>query len=309
MDLYFRRVYFTLAVFLVILWFLLVAWVSGLLFPGIFSFISIPSPKSPRNQHEFAHKFHVPGITFSIYHPLAGENFAVISMKLKISEKTLRTLNQANDNSEPEVDTAVIVPSKDGIYHIFRTGQSLTDIGRAYGVPLKDILKANEKRGDSDLEQGDILYLPGARYLSNQDREWKALASLEVKKGFLKPTTGRFADGFGERLHPITHKMTFHEGLDLAPGWRARVVASQDGMIVFTGIRAGFGRLIIIDHGLGLSSWYAHLDEILVKVSQKVKRGDLIGKVGKTGRTTGPHLHFEVRLKGKPQNPFLYLTQ
>jgi murein DD-endopeptidase MepM/ murein hydrolase activator NlpD len=97
--------------------------------------------------------------------------------------------------------------------------------------------------------------------------------------------------------------------LDLAPGWRARVVASQDGSVSYAGLRAGYGRLIILDHGAGITSWYAHLEEILVKTHQKVKRGDLIGKVGKSGKTTGPHLHFEVRLNGKPQNPLLYLTQ
>jgi murein DD-endopeptidase MepM/ murein hydrolase activator NlpD len=97
--------------------------------------------------------------------------------------------------------------------------------------------------------------------------------------------------------------------LDLAPGWHARVVASQDGQAIFTGIKAGYGRVIVLDHGGGLTSWYAHLDEILLKNGQFVKRGELIGKVGQTGKVTGPHLHFEIRLNGKPQNPLLYLVQ
>ena len=190
-----------------------------------------------------------------------------------------------------------------------RPGQSLADIARAYGVSLQDILKSNPQRGDADLKPGDVLYLPGANYLKRQDTRWLALVSLTDQKGFLKPTTGRFADGFGMRFHPITHKMAFHEGLDLAPGWGARVVASQTGRVLFTGIRAGYGRLIVLDHGQGLTSWYAHLDEILVKPGQAVKRGVLIGKVGNTGRVTGPHLHFEVRLNGTPRNPLLYLVQ
>jgi murein DD-endopeptidase MepM/ murein hydrolase activator NlpD len=133
--------------------------------------------------------------------------------------------------------------------------------------------------------------------------------SLQTQRGFLKPTTGRFADGFGKRVHPITHRIVFHEGLDLAPGLGARVVASQDGKVIFAGMKAGYGRLIILDHGQGITSYYAHLDKILVKTGNTVKRGDLIGKVGESGKVTGPHLHFEIRVDGKPQNPLLYLVQ
>jgi murein DD-endopeptidase MepM/ murein hydrolase activator NlpD len=110
-------------------------------------------------------------------------------------------------------------------------------------------------------------------------------------------------------VHPITHRIVFHEGLDLAPGLGARVVASQDGKVIFAGMKAGYGRLIILDHGQGITSYYAHLDKILVKTGNTVKRGDLIGKVGESGKVTGPHLHFEIRVDGKPQNPLLYLVQ
>ena len=307
MDSSLRRVYFSIAVVLILLWAGMFAWAITTLKPEILSAVSAPAPS--KNSLELFPSLHIPGIQFSVYHTLPGDTFVGLAQRFNLLETTLRSLNQFNDERQPPADSRLLVPSKDGIFHVARTGQGLTDIAKAYGIPLKAILSANKKKDDHDLQDDDILYLPGANYLSRSANQWICLSALEIHKGFLKPTTGRFADGFGERMHPLTHRLTFHEGLDLAPGWRARVVASQDGRVLFAGMRAGYGRLIIIDHGGDLTSWYAHLDEILVKSQQRVHRGDLIGKVGKSGRTTGPHLHFEVRLSNVPQNPLLYLVQ
>ncbi len=251
----------------------------------------------------------VPGLNFSFYHPVAGDTFRSIASRFGISETALRSLNQVNDNSPPPSGNDLLIPSQDGIFHVVLLGQSLSDIARTYGVSLKGVLRANRKRGDGDVQTGEVLLLPGAPYLSAKDPRWLTLMSLQLKRGFLKPTTGRFADGFGNRVHPITHKVVFHSGLDLAPGLGARVVASQDGKVIFAGLDAGYGRLIILDHSQGITSYYAHLDKILVKMGSWVKRGDLIGKVGESGKVTGPHLHFEIRVNGKPQNPLIYLVQ
>ncbi len=277
--------------------------------PEILSAVSAPPPSQQTNLEDFTPFFQIPGIRFFIYHPILGDTYLSISRKYHLLETTLRSLNQANDNSLPREGSPIFIPSKDGIFHLVRLGQGLADIARTYEVTLKIVLQANQKKDDSDLQPGEVLYLPGGVYLTRQDVRWLALDSLGIQKGFLKPTTGRFADGFGYRIHPITHKMAFHEGLDLAPGLGACVLAAQDGRVLFANFRNGYGRLIILDHGAKLTSYYAHLDEILVKPNQLVKKGDLIGKVGNTGRVTGPHLHFEVRLNGKPQNPLLYLVQ
>jgi murein DD-endopeptidase MepM/ murein hydrolase activator NlpD len=309
MDPYLRRIYLSVVIALVVLWVGMVLWAIRPIKVSSFSFASQPKIQSSKDLQDLSPLLQVPGIRFSIYHTADKDTFASVSHKFNLLETTLRSLNQANDETNPKVDSSLIIPSKDGIFHVTRPGQGLTDIAKAYGISLKEVLRANEKRGDSDVGPGQVLYLPGASYLSRKDLKWLFLASLETQKGFLKPTTGRFADGFGKRQHPITGKINFHDGLDLAPGWRARVVASQDGKVLFAGIRAGYGRLIILDHDGGVTSWYAHLDEVLVKQRQQVKRGELIGQVGKTGKVTGPHLHFEVRLNGKPQNPLLYLVQ
>jgi murein DD-endopeptidase MepM/ murein hydrolase activator NlpD len=253
--------------------------------------------------------FNIPGIEFLVYSVEPHETYASIAKKFKLSEETVRSLNQANDGSIVPKNASLLIPSQNGIFHIVGPGQGLSDIARAYNISLKSILEANHLSGDADVKLGQALDLPGAAYLSQSDDHWMALKALADEKGFLKPTSGRFADGFGPRINPISGKKEFHPGLDLAPGWRARVVAAQNGEVLFAGIRAGYGRLIILDHGNGLTTRYGHLDQILIKLHQTVLKGDLIGRVGMTGMATGPHLHFEVRLNNVPQNPLLYLTQ
>lgn len=244
----------------------------------------------------------------SVYQAQDGDTYHSLSRKFNLSETTLRSANSANDSSEPIVGASMAIPIKDGIYHRVLEGQGLADIAKAYGVPLRSVLEANHKKSDLDVHPGEILYLPGGNYLSRSNVQWIGLNSLVVDKVFVKPTTGRFADGFGDRIDPLDGKKRFHSGLDLAPGLGARVVAAQSGKVAFADIRAGYGRLIILDHGNDLTTWYGHLDEILVRPRQIVKKGELIGRVGRSGRATGPHLHFEVRLKDHPQNPLLYLV-
>lgn len=312
MMIFWRRVYGAVATLLVLLWLGLAGWVFRQSFPELFSSgvplkrpVAVPAAPSG----DWAPLFNIPGVQFLVYQPGPGSTYASIARKFNLSEDTLRSLNQANDRSQPAKGDSILIPSRDGIFHVMGPGQDFSDVARAYGVSLKSILQANRLSGGSDVKIGQVLYLPGAAYLSRTDVHWIALKALMDEKGFLKPTTGRFSDGFGPRTNPITGKKEFHPGLDLAPGWGARVLAAQNGVVVFAGIRGGYGRLIILNHGGGLTSRYGHLSKILVKLHQKVFKGDLIGKVGMTGMATGPHLHFEIRLHGKAQDPMLYLTQ
>jgi murein DD-endopeptidase MepM/ murein hydrolase activator NlpD len=303
-----RRTYLSVAVFLSILWIGMVIWAAWIFSPKLIAFVSAPKLISSGNNLELASGINIPGIKFFLYHSVLGDSFSALSNKFGLSEETLRSLNEYNNGSEPKPGTSLFIPSQNGIFHVVKAGQGLADIAKAYGLSLITVLEANHKTNDSDLRSGEVLYLPGAHYLSNRDVHWLALLSLTTQKTFMKPTTGRFADGFGKRVDPINGKIRFHAGLDLAPGLGARVVAAQDGTVVFAQVRSGYGRLIILDHGSHLTTWYGHLDQILVKPRQLVKKGDLIGKVGQSGRATGPHLHFEVRFDGQPQNPLLYLV-
>ncbi|WAM34601.1 murein hydrolase activator EnvC family protein [Caldicellulosiruptor morganii] len=112
---------------------------------------------------------------------------------------------------------------------------------------------------------------------------------------------------FGMRFHPILKKNKMHTGIDIGAPYNARVLAAADGDVILAGWISGYGKTIILDNGSGISTLYAHLSSINVSVGQKVKRGECIGNVGSTGYSTGPHLHFEVRINGDVVDPLNYL--
>lgn len=123
-----------------------------------------------------------------------------------------------------------------------------------------------------------------------------------------KPVGNGFnSSGYGWRVDPFTGKMAFHEGLDFMASMGSPIYAAATGIVKAATNTPDYGKLIKIDHGSGLETRYAHASAILVKVGERVKKGQVIGKVGSTGRSTGAHLHFEVRLKGAPLNPRKYL--
>jgi len=122
------------------------------------------------------------------------------------------------------------------------------------------------------------------------------------------PTKGWLSSRFGYRISPFTGGREFHKGMDISTRLNTPVAAPSDGIVVRVGRNGGFGKMITIQHGYGLVTKYAHLEKILVKKGQTVKRGDKIGLVGNTGRSTGTHLHYEVHLNGVPVNPARYLS-
>lgn len=115
--------------------------------------------------------------------------------------------------------------------------------------------------------------------------------------------------GFGQRLDPFTGRLAFHSGMDLAGRNQARVYSSAPGKVVSAGRDGAYGLAVDVDHGLGLLTRYGHLSSVSVKAGDSVKRGQLIGQQGNTGRSTGPHLHYEVRYFGKPLNPRNFISQ
>lgn len=121
------------------------------------------------------------------------------------------------------------------------------------------------------------------------------------------PTKGWLSSRFGYRTSPFTGKKELHKGVDISTRMGAPIIASADGTVSFTGWDRGYGRVITIKHGYGLKTKYAHLKKSLVKKGQYVKRGETIALVGKSGRTTGSHLHYEVHLNGVPVNPIRYV--
>ncbi len=122
------------------------------------------------------------------------------------------------------------------------------------------------------------------------------------------PTFGFISSGFGWRFHPIFRRRAFHTGIDIVTFWGAPVYATADGIVSYVGWESGYGKVIKINHGRGISTYYAHLSSYAVRVGQFVKKGQFIGRVGSTGTSIGPHLHYEVRRGGNPINPAAYLS-
>lgn len=121
------------------------------------------------------------------------------------------------------------------------------------------------------------------------------------------PVEGWMTSGFGIRTSPFTGSPQMHEGLDIANRVGTEIIAPANGIISDIGKDSLLGRVLVISHGFGIITRYGHLHKILVKIGQKVKRGDKVAEVGRSGRTTGPHLHYEVRIDGIPVNPRKYI--
>ncbi len=123
----------------------------------------------------------------------------------------------------------------------------------------------------------------------------------------LWPVEGQVTASFGERIDPFNGEGAFHSGVDIGSSYGAPVIAPADGVVVFSDQLGGYGRAIKIDHGHGISTRYGHLSGFAVTAGQAVHRGDVIGFIGSSGRSTGPHLHYEVRINDTPVNPYKYL--
>lgn len=139
------------------------------------------------------------------------------------------------------------------------------------------------------------------------------IQQLEKKRNLLactpsiRPVDGWITSKFGYRVSPFTGRKEFHSGLDIANKAGKKIIATADGTISYAGGKVYIGNLVVIDHGYGRVTKYGHLKKVLVKRGQKVKRGDVIGLMGNTGRSTGPHVHYEVRINGTPVNPTKYI--
>lgn len=124
---------------------------------------------------------------------------------------------------------------------------------------------------------------------------------------FLRPVSGRITSGFGMRFHPILKQNRMHNGIDFAAPTGTPIISVAPGVVLSAGYRRGYGNTVVIDHGGGMSTLYAHCSRLFVSEGQRVTRGQRIAAVGSTGLSTGPHLHFEVRIDGRPVDPRRYL--
>jgi len=186
-----------------------------------------------------------------------------------------------------------------GITRLRTTPFGLTDVGAEPDAEFQqsvDEFSYLEKNATAvALASSGLRLLPGPQ-----------MSSLGIIPS-LWPVIGEITGHFGERLDPFSGEGAFHAGIDIASHYGDEVRASADGVVVVMDRRAGYGRLVIIDHGFGVSTWYGHMSNFNTQIGTHVKRGDVIGYEGASGRSTGPHLHYEVRIYNTPINPWRYL--
>jgi murein DD-endopeptidase MepM/ murein hydrolase activator NlpD len=133
--------------------------------------------------------------------------------------------------------------------------------------------------------------------------------SLLASTPSIWPTRGWVTSDFGTRIDPYTAERKMHQGMDIATPHGQPIFTPSDGTVVFAGAENGYGKVLVVDHGYGVKTRYAHLSEIHVRLGQRVNRGDKVAAVGNTGRSTGPHLHYEVRVNGIPENPRKFILE
>ena len=160
--------------------------------------------------------------------------------------------------------------------------------------------EADERAIESDIEAAM------RRARNNSKRTGEPMKQFAGGR-FLRPTNGHKSSNFGMRYHPILHKVRMHTGFDFGAPYGSAVIAAGEGVVISTSALRGYGNTVIIDHGGGIATVYAHLSRINVSAGSRVSRGQRIGAIGSSGLSTGPHLHFEVRKNGKPVNPGPYL--
>ncbi len=225
--------------------------------------------------------------------------------KIKMYEDLTRELQEKIDGFKSYVEKLNVFAGLQSPYALKEVGSggvSKNDIGTIINNSLqKPALQKPEvlKKTADEVEQ-NLKILD--QFFQDQSYRLSALPSIW-------PTRGYLSGFFGNRKDPFTGKIDFHPGLDISTQLGNKVFATANGIVIVAEYRKGYGNVVIIDHGFGFSTLYAHLSKIAVKEGQKVKRWDVIGYVGTTGKSTGPHLHYEVRRYNQSVNPLDFILE
>lgn len=237
-------------------------------------------------------------VSYSTYKVRAGDNITNIARKFGLANiSTLIAVNEIPNVRLLRSGTILQVPSMDGIIHKVAKGESLNTIADKYKISLESLLDVNDLTSDI-IQKDDKLFIPGARLDSNALRD--AMGELFKMPLFVK---WRLTSPFGNRSDPFTGVKKFHTGIDMAAPKGTSVKASMAGKVATTGYNNIYGYYVIMNHGNGYQTLYAHLLKYTVRTGQFVDQGIQIGLLGSTGYSTGPHLHFSVYKNGKLVNP------
>ena len=229
------------------------------------------------------------------YRVRAGDNLSVIAQRFGLTLDTVASLNRTAGVGVHllAVGEMIQLPNQDGIY--LPVGNDLDALSLRHGVLPETVLSTNRVTRDV-LQPATELFFPGVQHSGRE-------LTLAIGAAFERPANGWVSSGFGPGIDPFTGRRSFHRGIDIAASRGTPVRATQGGRVAAVGRGAVLGNYIIVSHFAGYSSLYGHLDRIYVSRGQTVRRGETVGRIGSTGRSTGPHLHFEIRRGNIKLNP------
>lgn len=176
--------------------------------------------------------------------------------------------------------------------------------GQGLGGPLVEASDPRALAAVLDVDEGFAIRI---RRAADNLSDMRTLADAADGMPFRRPTQARTTSGFGARFDPFNRRPALHQGQDFAAPLNSPIVAPAPGIVSFVGVRSGYGNTVEIDHGRGFKTRYAHLNSMAVRPGQRVALGQRIGAMGTTGRSTGVHLHYEVWMNGRPQNPARFM--
>ncbi len=242
-------------------------------------------------------------VTFARHEVRPGESLWTISRAYGVDVDSIHSVNQLRTGAKIQPGQKLRVPDRTGILHVVRRNDTMEDIALRYKVPIEKIVQANNIANANRIHVKQELYLPGATPPAASARSRSRGASYAM------PAKGRLSSRYGQRKHPISGRRTMHAGVDIACGAGGTIVAARSGRVTHAGRMGGYGKLVVIDHGNGVETRYAHCSRILVRVGQRVNQRQKLALAGATGYAKGPHLHFEVRRNGTSIDPLTVLPK
>ena len=244
-----------------------------------------------------------------------GDSLWSIASKFELDLDTIIGSNKISNINYLKLGTVLRIPNQDGIFIKVSKNDTVAKLADKHGSYKQAVYAANLLDENAQLKAGGEIFLPGAKVAavtvsakrSRTSRTTQTSTVTASSRKFRWPVMGKISSTFGWRRSPFGRRRVFHSGLDVrAPRGRG-IVAAGDGRVVHSGWMGGYGKTIVVSHPGGMSTLYGHCSSLLVRKGATVRAGQLIARVGSTGRSTGNHLHFEVRRNGTPQNPLRYL--
>lgn len=240
-----------------------------------------------------------------------GDTIWSIMKAYNVDEATIVNANDLINPSKLKVGQTLTFPSVTGLTHTVKKGDTIFDLAKTYQVSSQIIEEANELTDGSSIQIGQVLVIPGGKLPRTASRTTVAKSSSSSSKTagigitLIHPIASgtRITSNYGSR----SGRMHYGTDFGVSPGTPVKAAAS--GVVTTSGWSTGYGKLIVIDHGQGVKTCYAHNSQLLFSSGDRVEQGQVIAISGNTGRSTGPHLHFEVRVNNKAQNPLNYIKK